>query len=93
MAQCEAKLVLCPTSSMGHGYGVPHYPAYIRKLDVMLGSGDNRFNRGGDMLAEARALVLGCNSEMRSDIAVDLKRLFGCFSDTVPQDPDKLLFG
>lgn len=93
MAQCEAKLVLCPTSSMGHGYGVPHYPAYIRKLDVMFGSGDNRFNRGGDMLAEARALVLGCNSEMRSGIAVDLKRLFGCFSDTVPQDPDKLLFG
>ena len=93
MAQCEAKLILCPTASMGYGYGVPHYPAYIRKLDVSLGSGDNRFNRGGDMLAEARALVLGCNSEMRDEKAVDLKRLFTCFSDDIPLDPGTLLFG
>lgn len=93
MAQCDAKLILCPTSSMGHGFGVPHYSAYIRKLEVTLGSGDNRFNRDGDMLAEARALVLGCNSEMRDEKAVDLKRLFACFSDNVPSDPAKLLFG
>ena len=93
MAQCGAKLILCPTSSMGYGYGIPHYPAYIRKLDVSLGSGDNRFNRGGDMLTEARALVLGCNSEMRDENAVDLKKLFRCFSDKIPSDPAKLLFG
>ena len=93
MAQCDAKLILCPTSSMGHGFGVPHYPAYIRKLEVTLGSGDNCFNRGGDMLAEARALVLGCNSEMRDEKAVDQKQLFACFSDKIPSDPAKLLFG
>ncbi len=93
MAQSEAKLILCPSASMGYGYGIPHYTAYIRKLSVSLGSGDNRFNHSGDMLAEARALVLGCNSEMRDKKAVDLKSLFKCFSDTAPIDPEKLIFG
>ena len=93
MAQCDARLILCPTSSMGHGFGIPHFPAYIKKLDVRLGSGDNRFNRDGDMPSEARALLLGCNAEMRDEKSVDVRRLFGCFSDEVPDCCDEILFG
>lgn len=93
MAQCGARLILCPTSSMGHGFGIPHFPAYIKKLDVRLGSGDNRFNRDGDMPSEARALLLGCNAEMRDEKSVDVRRLFGCFSDEVPDCCDEVLFG
>ena len=68
MSQCGTPLVLCPTSSMGYGYGIPHFCAYENKLNVKLGSGDNRFNCNGDMIAEARALVLGVNSEMRGQV-------------------------
>ena len=68
MSQCGTALVLCPTSSMGYGYGIPHFCAYENKLNVKLGSGDNRFNCNGDMIAEARALVLGVNSEMRGQV-------------------------
>jgi cytosine/adenosine deaminase-related metal-dependent hydrolase len=68
MSQCGTSLVLCPTSSMGYGYGIPHFCAYENKLNVKLGSGDNRFNCNGDMIAEARALVLGVNSEMRGQV-------------------------
>jgi cytosine/adenosine deaminase-related metal-dependent hydrolase len=68
MSQCGTPLVLCPTSSMGYGHGIPHFCAYENKLNVKLGSGDNRFNCNGDMIAEARALVLGVNSEMRGQV-------------------------
>ena len=70
MAQSNAKVVLCPTASMGYGYGFPHYCALKRKLTVSLGSGDNRFNRLGDMKKEAEILVLGSNCDMRSDHSV-----------------------
>ncbi len=70
MVQSKARLVLCPTASMGYGYGFPHYVAASKKLQIELGSGDNRFNRSGDMLREAETLVLGSNCDMRSDKSV-----------------------
>jgi cytosine/adenosine deaminase-related metal-dependent hydrolase len=73
MAQCGTKLILCPTASMGYGYGFPHFVAAARKLKVTLGSGDNRFNKSGDMKREAETLVLGSNCDMRSSLSVSEK--------------------
>lgn len=70
MAQSGARLILCPSSSMGYGYGFPHYVMAKRKLTVLLGSGDNAYNQSGDMLFEARLLMLGTNCDMRSKSAV-----------------------
>lgn len=66
MQMCRTPLVLCVTSSMGHGFGMPHVVALKDKLGLSLGSGDNAYNASGDMLSEARALVLGANCEMRA---------------------------
>ncbi len=65
MAQCGTPLILCPTSSMGYGYGTPHFCALDGKIEVTLGSGDCAFNHGGDMLVEAKTLLFGVNSDMR----------------------------
>ncbi len=65
MAQTGTPLILCPTSSMGYGYGTPHFCALEGKVEVSLGSGDCAFNKSGDMIQEARALLLGVNSDMR----------------------------
>lgn len=92
MAQCGTSLILCPTCSMGYGFGIPHFKAYCKKLKVYFGSGDNRFNRNGCMLAEARTMYLGSNSDMRSDCSVDLETLFACFSSHTPPDAEQLLF-
>ncbi len=70
MAQCAARLILCPTASMGYGYGFPHFVAASKKLEVSLGSGDNRFNKSGDMKREAETLTLGSNCDMRSSLSV-----------------------
>ena len=83
MQMCGTPLVLCVTSSMGHGFGMPHAVALKNKLNLSLGSGDNAYNRSGDMLAEARAFVLGSNLEMRSPSSVSPEfalSLVGCDS-------------
>ena len=66
MQMCRTPLVLCVTSSMGHGFGMPHVFALKGKISLSLGSGDNAYNATGDMLEEARSLVLGSNLEMRA---------------------------
>ncbi|MBR2988517.1 MAG: hypothetical protein IKC64_02195 [Clostridia bacterium] len=73
MAQSGAKLVLCPTASAGYGYGSAHYVSYRKKLDISLGSGDNRFNRSGNMLTEAQTLYLFATCDMRDKNALTEK--------------------
>lgn len=92
MRQRETKLILCPTCSLGYGFGMPHVKAYIDKLDLSLGTGDNRFNKNGCLLAEARALYLGSNCDMRSRNSIPYDKLFKCFSSVCPDSPEELLF-
>lgn len=83
MQMCGTPLILCITSSMGHGFGMPHVVALKNKLNLSLGSGDNAYNANGDMIEEARALVLGSNCEMRapSSVSPDFAlSLVGCDS-------------
>ena len=92
MAQCGTSLILCPTCSMGYGFGMPHFKAYCKKLKVYFGSGDNRFNRNGCMITEARTMYLGSNCEMRSACSIDLETLFSCFASDMPDHAEELFF-
>lgn len=92
MRQRKTKLILCPTCSLGYGFGMPHVKAYIDKLDLALGTGDNRFNKNGCMLAEARALYLGSNCDMRCRNSIPYDKLFKCFSSDCPDSPEDILF-
>lgn len=65
MRVCGTPLIACVTASQGYGHGSPRIRS-LSGLKVSLGSGDNAFNAHGDMLLEARALLLGSNCEMRS---------------------------
>ena len=73
MYQSKAKLVFCPTWSMANGYGTPPYMQAKNKLEIRLGSYDNTTNPNGDMCLESFALMLGTNSEMRSNLAITEK--------------------
>lgn len=93
MAQSETSLVLCITSSMGYGYGFPHFVACKRKLKVTLGSGDNAFNGSGDMIEEAKALVLGSNCDMRSSSSVSANDALALVTDDDITNAKEILFG
>ena len=77
---------------MGYGYGFPHFVSASKKLNIALGSGDNRFNNSGDMLAEARALILGSNCDMRSSSSITAEEALRLIASEKAEKPDKLLF-
>ena len=87
MAQCDTRLILCPTASMGYGYGFPHFVAAAKKLRITLGSGDNRFNKSGDMLKEAETLILGSNCDMRSPFSVSEEEAMSLITDCINAKP------
>ena len=74
MAQCGASVVLCPSYSLGGGYGFPNVVPLLKKLnEVTLGTFDNQFNASGSVMDEARLLYLGTACSMRSENALTLE--------------------
>ncbi len=75
MAQCGAKLIVCPSYSLGNGKGMPLVSSALGKIDVGIGTYDNSFNSCGDIIEEARLLLLGTNGVMRKKGAMDYELL------------------
>ena len=93
MAQAGAKLVLCPTCSLGYGYGIAHLIALLGKVEVSVGSGDNAFNGSGDMIEEIKALYLSTCADMREKEVVSLEEIFSLITANPPKNLKKELFG
>ncbi len=92
IAQANAKVVLCPTCSLGYGYGVAHLRAMLGKIEVGLGSGDNAFNGNGDMVEELKTLYLSTCADMREREVISYEELFSLASKNAPTNLKSLLF-
>lgn len=75
MAQCGAKLIVCPSYSLGNGRGMPLVSPALGKIDISVGTYDNSFNADGNIIEEARLLLLGTNSVMRKKDAIEFDTL------------------
>lgn len=75
MAQTGASLIVCPTYSCGTGRGIPLVSPALGKIKISLGTFDNRFNKGGSIIEEAKTLYLGTASVMRRQNAVSVEQL------------------
>lgn len=93
MRTSKARLVLCPTCSLGYGYGIPQLRALIGRIEIAVGSGDNAFNKSGNMIEELKALYLSVCADMRTREAVSYNELFSLVTDARHGDYKKLLFG
>lgn len=78
MVQNNIELVLTPSIDAGYGNGIANVVSYIKRgLKVRLGTGDNRFNKNGDMMLESQILSLlvsGVMCKKDSISQMDIKR-------------------
>ena len=88
MAQCSARLIVCPTYSCGTGRGIPIISPALGKIEISLGTFDNRFNKSGSIIEEAKTLYLGTAAVMRRENALSIERL----AEIVGCDDDSALF-
>ena len=77
MSQCGCSVVLCPTMACGYGNGFVNVMPLLGKVDVSLGSGDNRYNASGSIIEEAKTLLLGTSCIMRKRDALSLEQIAG----------------
>lgn len=75
MAMTGSKLVVCPSYSCGTGRGIPLVTPALGKVKIELGTYDNSYNTDGDILLEAKILLLGTCSAMRKSEAVTVADL------------------
>ncbi|MBS6476399.1 MAG: hypothetical protein KH405_01060 [Firmicutes bacterium] len=75
MAQVGASLIVCPTYSCGTGRGIPVISPALGKIKISLGTFDNRFNKSGSIIEEAKTLYLGTAAVMRRQNALSVGQL------------------
>ena len=86
MAQTGSSLIVCPTYSCGTGRGIPIISPALGKIKISLATFDNRFNKNGSMLEEAKTLYLGTNAVMRKQNALSIERLAEIVGDVSPEE-------
>lgn len=75
MAQVGASLIVFPTYSCGTGRGIPVISPALGKIKISLGTFDNRFNKSGSIIEEAKTLYLGTAAVMRRQNALSVGQL------------------
>lgn len=79
MIQCNAKIVLLPSYSMGKGNGFAPLSFVKNKIDLLFGTADNSYNEKGSIKLEGYlARLIGC-CESRKENAIkeeDLVRVY-----------------
>lgn len=75
MAQLGSSLIVCPTYSCGTGRGIPIISPALGKIKISLGTFDNRFNKSGSVIEEAKTLYLGTAAVMRRPNALSIEQL------------------
>lgn len=75
MAQVGTSLIVCPTYSCGTGRGIPVISPALGKIKISLGTFDNRFNKSGSIIEEAKTLYLGTAAVMRRQNALSVGQL------------------
>lgn len=75
MEQVGASLIVCPTYSCGTGRGIPVISPALGKIKISLGTFDNRFNKSGSIIEEAKTLYLGTAAVMRRQNALSVGQL------------------